>query len=310
MTKRGVQGCPRYCNNCTLDCTCEQCGYCHSCQTSTAYSVGGVNHCWRHTCTGPDSKTGSNTEKDSLSVGKFLRETSDRFAQFCVSEVYTIKIGEEKQYFIHSEALRQTSPVMKKHIELEMKEKNSKTIEFKDIVDNDIAFTLFIQFSYFGTYGYDDREKEDALHVHALVYVFAEKFEVLELKSLALKKATLLCSKAITDKSATSLIKVLQFILPETVPIIYNSTYDPNTGKYPSTMTEAAEGGVISIPTTSRDGFRMLLAKFAAHNIDSLRRNESFMSVLQEQPAFSADVLLFTGASTGFKTDGKGSLEF
>ncbi|KAF3227097.1 hypothetical protein TWF106_010585 [Orbilia oligospora] len=308
MTKRGIPGCPSYCKSCKLDCTCDQCGYCHSCQTSTAYSTGGTNHRWCHNCTGL-GPTGVQTDHDR-SVGKFLRETSDRFAQYCVSEVYTIKIGEDKKYFIHSEALRQTSPVMKKHIELEMKEKTSKTIELKDIVDNDVAFTLFIQFSYFGTYGYDDSEKEDALHVHAMVYVFAEKFEVLELKSLALKKATSLCSKAITNTSATSLIKVLQFILPETIPIIYNSTYDPNTGKYPSTITESADKDAISISTTSRDGFRMLLAKFAAHNIDSLRRNESFMSVLQDQPAFSADVLLFTGASTGFKTDGKGCLEF
>ncbi|RVD85515.1 uncharacterized protein DFL_003836 [Arthrobotrys flagrans] len=301
MTKRGAQGCPRYCNNCKNDCTCEQCNYCHSCHTSNAYNTGGTNHPWRHTCTG----------SEPADIGKFLRETSDRFTQFCVSEVYTIKVGDEKkQYFIHSEALRQTSPVLKKHIELEMKEKANKTIEFKDTLDNGIAFNLFVQFSYFGTYGYDDTEKEDALQVHAWVYVFAEKFEVLELKSLALKKATLLCSKAVNDKTNTSLIKVLHFIIPETVPIIYNATYDPNTGKYPATMAEKSKGDTISIPTTNRDGFRMLLAKFAAHHIDDLRRNESFMDVLQDQPAFSADVLLFSGASTGFKTDGRGCLEF
>ncbi|KAK6501427.1 hypothetical protein TWF481_009265 [Arthrobotrys musiformis] len=223
--------------------------------------------------------------------------------------MYTIKIGEDKTYFVHSEALRQTSPVMKKHVELEMKEKETKTIEFKDMVDNDVAFTLFLQFSYFGTYGYDDKEKENALQVHALVYVFAEKFEVLELKAIALKKATLLCSNAIDDKSSTSLLKVLQFILPETVPIIYSSTYDANAGKYPSALTEKSGKDSISIPTTPRDGFRMLLAKFAAHNIESLRKNESFMSVLQEQPGFAADVLLFTGVSATFKTDGKGTLE-
>ncbi|KAK6348085.1 hypothetical protein TWF718_005901 [Orbilia javanica] len=190
-----------------------------------------------------------------------------------------------------------------------MKEKTTKTIELKDIIDNDLAFSLFVQFSYFGTYGYDG-EKEEALQVHALVYVFAEKFEVLGLKALALKKATALCSKAINDESNNSLIKVLQFALPETVPVIYNATYDPNTGKYPSFLTEKVGSNVVSTPTTNRDGFRMLLAKFAARHIESLRKNESFMSVLQEQPAFGTDIILFAGTSSEFQTDSKGSLVF
>ncbi|KAK6532560.1 hypothetical protein TWF281_006745 [Arthrobotrys megalospora] len=226
--------------------------------------------------------------------------------------MYTIKVGDtdSKAYYVHAEALGQTSPVLKKHISLDMKEKATKTIELKDVVDNELAFTLFVQFSYFGNYGYDDAGKEDAFQVHALVYVFAEKFEVLELKSLALKKATILCSRAVTDKSATSLVKVLQFVLPDTVPIIYNGTHDINTGKHPSTLNETIGGNTIATTTVNRDGFRMLLAKFAAHYIDKLRQNESFMSVLQEYPSFGIDILLFTGNNLTFSTDGKGCLKF
>ncbi|KAK6358159.1 hypothetical protein TWF730_007512 [Orbilia blumenaviensis] len=310
MVKRGIAGCGRYCQSCKMDCTCEYCSYCHTCCYRNVTNYG--THTWSHTCTGPDPvqpTVTKATKVDSVDVSGFLRDTSDRFAQFCGSEVYAIKLSEDKTYFVHAEALRQTSPVMKKHIELEMKEKLTKTIELKDMVNNDIAFVFFMQFSYFGSYGYDEA-KEDALQVHAMVYVFAEKFEVLRLKSLALKKATVLCSKAVNDKSATGLIKVLQFVLPETVATIYSGTYDPSTGKYPSSLNEKSGNDTIAIKSTVRDGFRMLLAKFAAHYIEKLRQNESFVTAIQEYPSFGVDVLLFTGTTSTFSTDGKGCLQF
>ncbi|EPS38107.1 hypothetical protein H072_8133 [Dactylellina haptotyla CBS 200.50] len=233
---------------------------------------------------------------------------------FCESEIFTIEIGEENKYFVHKDAISCASAVLKKEVESKMKEGETKVIKLKDSADDWLAFGLFLQFSYFGGYGYDENEKENALTVHASVYVFSEKVEALELKKMALKKATNLCANAGApdlDEPAMGMVKVLQFALPEAVRIIYQHTYDKNTGKLPSVFIEASTSGVLTTQavTIARDGFRILLAKFAGTYINSLRKNESFMAVLEEFPAFSADVLLFTGTGSKLNTDGEGNLK-
>ncbi|KAF3913286.1 hypothetical protein ABW20_dc0100495 [Dactylellina cionopaga] len=178
-----------------------------------------------------------------------------------------------------------------------------------DLTDNAMVFSLFLQFAYFGSYSYDQAAKEDAFLVHAGIYVFAEKIEALDLKNLALKMATKLCSDA--SGTRPEFLKVLQFALPETVPVIYEGTYDTKTGKLPSAVSHrTTEGtGEIKVPTFTRDGFRLLLASFSACYIDVLRKNESFVSVLEAYPAFAADILLFVGKGQAILTDTEGNLK-
>jgi len=217
-----------------------------------------------------------------------------------------------KNFFVHKDAISSTSAILKKEVNSDMKEKNTKTIKLEDTADDWLSFGLFLQFSYFGSYGYDENSKDDSLAVHASVYVLSEKIEALELKSLALRKATALCASASVAKNAENgLVKVLQFVLPETVKIIYDGTYDNNTGKPPCSLVEFDGSSTTNIqtPATIRDGFRMLLAKFAASYIGDLRKNQSFIAVLEEIPAFGADVLLFTIAGTQMVIDGLGNLQ-
>ncbi|KAF3929976.1 hypothetical protein AA313_de0207406 [Arthrobotrys entomopaga] len=231
--------------------------------------------------------------------------------RFCESNVFTIEVG-KKTYYAHKEAISSASAVLKKQVNSEMKEGTTKTIKLDDFADDSLAFGLFLQYSYFGGYGYDENLKDDALAVHASVYVLSEKIEALGLKELAFKKATSLCALSqSTDDTSSGLIKVLQFALPEAVGIIYNGTYDSNTGRAPSYFYEFgySAGTTIKNSAIARDGFRILLAKFAAAYIKDLRRSESFMAVLETYPAFASDVLLFTGLGSKITTDADGNLD-
>ncbi|KAF3908931.1 hypothetical protein ABW21_db0202300 [Orbilia brochopaga] len=290
MVKRGETGCANY---------------------NTIYNRG--QHHWQHTCTGSGD---SGSHEPVANISQFLTETSERFVGFFETDIFTIHVGEEeKTYYVHKDALSSASAVLKKQVNSEMKEGQTKTIILKDVTDRPVAFSLFVQFCYFGGYGYDDQNKEDALVVHASVYVLAEKLGALDLKTVALRKATALCANAggsnsdeSTDKKGAS--KVLQFCLPEAVPVIYDGTYDANSGKMPSALMEGSKRKQpVIMPVTSRDGFRILLAKFAAAYIDQVRRNESFINVLQEYPTFSSDILLFTSAGSQILTDDKGNLK-
>ncbi|EPS38144.1 hypothetical protein H072_8134 [Dactylellina haptotyla CBS 200.50] len=190
-----------------------------------------------------------------------------------------------------------------------MKEGTTRVIDLQ--TDDWLAFGLFLQFSYFGIYLYDENQKEDALMVHASVYVLSEKIEALDLKTLALKTATNLCVLAGTaGEVETGLVKILQFALPETVRIIYDRTYDTNTGKFPDTKAQSSTADACSTSSILRDGFRLLLAKFAAAHVTTLRQNESFMVILEAFPAFAADIMLFILAGNALTTNGEGNLEF
>ncbi|KAF3912753.1 hypothetical protein ABW20_dc0103965 [Dactylellina cionopaga] len=264
------------------------------------------DHNWMHDCT----VTSVREQVDG--VTQFLKDTSERFTNFFETEIVTIKIGEDKTYLVHKEALARASKVIKKQIESGLKEGQTKEITFDDFTADGLAFSLFIQFAYFGGYGYDEVRYHDALQVHASVYVLAEKLEVLELKALALKKATKLCSNATSGNQPSDLKLLTELLsgLRDAVPTIYDCTYDANTGKLPSTLVESGVTDQVKMVTTTRDGFRMLLSNFAAAYIQELRRNESFMSILEGYPAFSSDVLLFTGTGSKFSTDGEGNLKF
>ncbi|KAK6332432.1 hypothetical protein TWF696_003147 [Orbilia brochopaga] len=305
--RRGDPDCPSYCGSCAIDCRCSYCNYCHTCQK---YNTS--QHTWQHTCVAANT---ASVAEGHGTISSFLTETSDRFVEFFETEIFTIKVGEDPQktFFVHKDALSNASTVLKQQVNSEMKEGQTKSITLEE---NPIAFSLFIQFCYFGGYGYDDAVKEDALSVHASVYVLAEKIGALGLKDLALQKATALCANAASSRSGEKsndekgLLKSLQFRLPDTVPIIYDGTYDEHSGKLPSTLVEGSKRKQkVVIPVTSRDGFRLLLAKFAAAHIDQLRKAELFMLMVQEYPAFGLDVLLFTNPGSPISVDDKGNLK-
>ncbi|KAK6543654.1 hypothetical protein TWF694_000394 [Orbilia ellipsospora] len=303
---RGLEGCSSFCTLCRKDCRCNTCGYCHTCQYLNAHNSG-PGHTWAHEC---NVKLPEPKNKPVEGIGRFLKEKSDTIMRFCESEVFEIQVG-KKTYYAHKEAIGSASAVLKRQVNSEMKEGTSKTIKLEDFADDPLAFGLFLQYSYFGGYGYDEDLKEDALVVHASVYVLSEKIEALGLKEVAFKKATALCaSSKDPSRPEFGLVKVLQFALPEAVGIIYNGTYDSNTGKAPSYFYEFGSSTETTVKTlgVARDGFRMLLAKFAAVYIGELRKNESFMAVLETYPAFASDVLLFTGTESKITTDSNGNL--
>ncbi|KAK6341432.1 hypothetical protein TWF696_008507 [Orbilia brochopaga] len=306
--RRGVARCPRFCRSCEQDCHCDRCDHCHTCDSGTYRKFRRYNErCtnWRHTCI-------ASKVDEEQAIPNFPKVVSGGFTKFFETDIFTVKVGNDKTYHIHKDALSSASPVLKKEVEGTMREAQTKLIILDDTTDDSFAFSLFVQFCYLGGYTYDEVDNSDALRVHASVYVLAEKLEALALKALALSKATAtICASSEDRGGGIESTKVSQLILLETVSIIYGGTYDANTGRSPLSPLNTDETSEDVQPQTSpkvtRDPFRMLLANFAAAYIDGLRMDKSFMSTVEAVPDFGSDILFFICPGSKVRIDNEGN---
>ncbi|KAJ6263091.1 hypothetical protein Dda_1650 [Drechslerella dactyloides] len=237
------------------------------------------------------------------------------FVKLLESDMITIKAGEEKTYFVHEEPLSRTSAVLKRQVNSQMIEGLTRTITLTDVTDNGLAISLFLQFCYFNSYEYNEGNRD--FLVHASVYVLAEKLEALALKKFALKHALQICVEVGGGIVAQDMDSFFATV-PEVVAMIYEGTYDKNTGRMPTKAPEVAEEephekdakeDVSETTTVTRDGFRILLAKFAAAHLEELRVNREFMQALEEHPSFSADLVLFASCGREISIGDDGNLE-
>ncbi|KAK6495142.1 hypothetical protein TWF481_003170 [Arthrobotrys musiformis] len=189
-------------------------------------------------------------------------------------------------------------------ISSEMKEAQERLLVLDDEVDDTHAFEMFIQYCYLKSYIFDESVYLDSLYIHAKVYVLAERLGCTDLKNLALKRATEFCFKSLNDSARTS--EMLRN-LGQTITTVYNHTYDANAGKTP--LTEKRVDGK-SEETVKRDGFRMLLASFAAPHLLDLRKDEIFLEANNDCPSFAADLLLFSVAGAKMQVNEDGSLKY
>ncbi|KAF3914557.1 hypothetical protein ABW21_db0200822 [Orbilia brochopaga] len=220
----------------------------------------------------------------------------------------TFKIGssEAQVFYVHQGAIESTSEVLRRQIASPMKEGRTRVIVLDDEdIDQPAAFNCFAQYIYTRDYSpVSERDcQQGDLVLHASVYIFAEKIEALELKALALRKATVLCLRAAITIDRSNFFSDVSLV----VPLIYKHTYDINTGKPPKKRLRASQDWLLasddsdsSSPTTvTRDGFRMLLAKVSAVYASELQQRDDFMAVLKDCSEFGTDTFMF--ADTGKK---------
>ncbi|KAK6341431.1 hypothetical protein TWF696_008506 [Orbilia brochopaga] len=217
------------------------------------------------------------------------------------SELLTVLVGaEQKRYNVHIDALCASSTYFRCLISSGLKEVKEQLVHLNSEVDDAVAFEAFIQFCYFSGYWAKEslNRHHGTLHFHAKVYVLAERLGCVELKTMALDKATDLCSD-LTNVANEKLQKCLEkslCLFGETVRIVYANTYDPHAGKLP-TVAQEASGSSTPDDTQqiTRNGFRLLLANFAASHLPELKKSEGFMETHLDCPEFGTDLILFLG---------------
>ncbi|KAF3937735.1 hypothetical protein ABW19_dt0203295 [Dactylella cylindrospora] len=205
-----------------------------------------------------------------------------------------------------------------------MVETRSRIVTLDTEVDVPIAFEMFLHFCYLGDYFSNEQEKSDLLLVNAQVYVFADRIQCTDLKTVALRKATRICKA--TEKDALQEIFV---VLPDTITLVYSFTVDNESGNLPApsepisklnlndSIADATadsesiptETEVVEVSPVYRDGFRMLLAMFSAAHLDLLRKQQPFVQAHHAMPDFSTDMMLFVSEGKRLVVDPNGDLK-
>ncbi|KAF3157652.1 hypothetical protein TWF569_000217 [Orbilia oligospora] len=227
------------------------------------------------------------------------------FARLFDSDTLTVIVGDEQRKFnIHLGAVCSVSTYFKKLISSNMKEAQEKVLTLNDEVDDADAFDMFVQYCYLKSYIVDEELYLDSLYLHARVYVLAERLGCIDLKTLALKRATELCYGSRNENLKTG--EILRN-LTQKILTVYTHTYDSNMGKLPFTKNEEADEE--SKETVRRDGFRLLLASFAAPHLSQLRKDGIFLDANNLCPNFAADLLIFVTSGAKMEVNEDGSLK-
>lgn len=217
-----------------------------------------------------------------------------------------------KRYQLPREVLEKNSGYFKKLLSSGMKESNTNTTSLDSDIDTVPAFEKFIQYCYFNDYEAETTGDKDTLSQHAAVYVLAERLGSLKLKEEALLKANTLCHRV---TSTTQGLTEEILLLPSIVQLIYENTFDDNAGKRPSasdknfSTANTAAGEVGDKGEVVRDGFRVLLAHFAACCLQRLSSNEGFIAVHRSYCDFATDMLMFLGQGANIKINRDRRLE-
>ncbi|KAK6358161.1 hypothetical protein TWF730_007514 [Orbilia blumenaviensis] len=308
---RGYQSCPRFCQTCKQDCRCSSCDKCHSCRIKLIFervetifnntsliTQGSQNReveiickTFKHDCLAETPEV----EKCCWESLVRLKATSPgnklNFEKFARSEIITIYLGQEKlPYRVHEQLLCAESIFFKNMLLIGMWESQTRSVVMDLEVDTPLAFEKFMEWCYFGYYIYGTGKDAALLSTDAAVYVFADRIQCMDLKAFALEQAKVLCA---SPKKADIKSNLSGFL--ETILFVYEHTMD---------MTDLENGN----KPKRRDGFRELLAKFSASNLNLLRKESSFMDVYSASPEFGTDLLYFVEQSgKGTDTDTRGA---
>ncbi|KAK6341434.1 hypothetical protein TWF696_008509 [Orbilia brochopaga] len=282
-----------------------QSGRCNGCLGKSPAVEGDGYH---RLCDTSAVSSGDNKAKDDGSPEKnFDRLTRIWLARFIKSEVVALKVDGSMTYYVHEEALCNTSKLLTKEI---INNEGTKAIIFDNYLNSQgqsVALGSFVQFCYLGDYSAQDVQNVDGLILHARVYILAVAVEAPELQKLALKKATAVCVRAGSGTASKNLNKLMSDVIT-VVHLVYSLTHDLNTGKMPSAIKDEARHKVSRVPIINRDEFRMLLAKFTASHIARVRMKQDFMSAVRKYPAFGCDVFMFVASGEKISVDDQGSL--
>ncbi|KAJ6263092.1 hypothetical protein Dda_1651 [Drechslerella dactyloides] len=177
-----------------------------------------------------------------------------------------------------------------------------KCIYLTDLFDQEIepAFEPFIKWANTGDYSYVGQNE---LVVHASTYLFAkEQINNGELEALALSEATALCAGSEYESA-----KAFELGLPQAVQIIYGRAGDQESNEKPPFKTPHNVEDLTHVGRLIEDPFERLLAHFAAVSIDQLRQTGRFLSLINKNRRFAAQVLLFVKRGLPLSVDQNGN---
>ena len=248
--------------------------------------------------------------------------------------MYDVTVGikpNEMTFRAHKEPFSKTSRYFDALFNFDSKAEQNNVVLDSD-VDQPDAFSCFIQFAYLKDYCCDENGKAEGLLRHAEVYVLAERLEAMDLKDLALRRATALAvnlSKMVINKEKikTSTERAIR-ALPEVIRIIYENTpsiqppkRETTTEKTKSkkndakTSTSDDAAGSVDIAQTifgsssSQDGFRILISRLAAGCLSILKGSSTFTECLHDLPEFVQDMVINLTPGKVLEMDGYGQLK-
>ncbi|RVD89402.1 uncharacterized protein DFL_000413 [Arthrobotrys flagrans] len=255
------------------------------------------------------------------------------FSRLFNNDTLAVFVGEDsKRFDVHKSAV-QCSEYFRRLMTSEMIESRGKAVYLTSEVDTPDAFNKFVQYCYLQDYLCDE-DRVDSFAQHAAVYALAERLVCPILKCLALEKAKGVCDAAYPGKADEVLV-----VTPAVVALIYENTYDNHSAKLIGTPSESKEDGtselsssvelavekcekgqhgmkeaaageiVVASKDIARDGFRMLLARFASVYISRLREQALFIAAHHAFPDFATDLMLLAMPDEGFQLGKDGQLK-
>ncbi|KAK6519089.1 hypothetical protein TWF281_003777 [Arthrobotrys megalospora] len=277
---------------------------------------------------------GAETEEGAKA---FQTENVLAFSRFFNSEIYTVLVGETNERFnVHATAM-ECSDYFRSLMASDMVEAHDKTVYLNSEVDSADAFEKFVQYCYFDDYTCGT-DRADNFTRHAGVYLLADRLSCQGLKDLALRKTNAICGAAYSNEPDEILIA-----MSTVVAMVYENTYDIYSGKPPKATSDSkadAAGEPSSAVVTvkkfrkgngkrryrtttvvdkgnvsdkegerSRDGFRVLLARFASVYLSRLREQAAFVAAHHAFPDFATDVMLLATAGEKMELDQDGQLK-
>ncbi|KAK6518141.1 hypothetical protein TWF506_005302 [Arthrobotrys conoides] len=291
---RGHNDCPKACTACRLDCLCDNCKRCHTCEDLKS-ELKSAFRCRNlaHSC-------------EILEIDMSARNEIEKLPRHCASEILVVFVGEHKRkYRVHLDAFRGASRFFEKETLPKSKDSHLQSIALTEKVDDPEAFEMFIQFAYIKNYIVPNKRALDQLFVHAKVYVLAERLGCQELKALAVKRATRYCLGSFDTASRYNGVITS---LPRAISTIYSFTDDQNSGKPPGRKRGDPEGHLAEY--IIRDAFRLLLAKISSCYLVELKTKQDFLRIHSSRSDFATDLLLFLGSGEKMQVDKNGGMVY
>ncbi|KAF3314406.1 hypothetical protein TWF173_004748 [Orbilia oligospora] len=337
----GHQGCSNLCPRCKGDCLCPNCKKCHFCQCSeriilqrgqkageklphscqaykdevviysTAqnslyhhYSLAAGKNAWLESESKGYAKNWADEKEQTKRLrSEILRIGDDKllvknFAELFSSEPISIIVGPSKKSFtIHIDSLRRESTYFNEILSTKTSEDGPFVLDGGE--HNIDAFEMFVEYCYFGTYFGSKYDEPHLLLLHARVYARAGKLECLPLKAIVLKKATEWSCGDSTRPEGSLLLSIVADLI-EAIRAVYTYTEDSGHGFILHRPIPNDPSGSLE---TTRDRFRLLLAKLAGMHLNALKNLGEFVIVHHKFSDSNTDMLLFVRNTVFFSTD-------
>ncbi|KAI5778328.1 hypothetical protein EDC01DRAFT_369903 [Geopyxis carbonaria] len=257
---------------------------------------------------------------------------SPPFADLFKSAPQTVHVGSTATYHLHRDALTNASPFFASLLATNSSH-NDTAVHLDTSIDLPESFDLFVEFLYHGTYTPAAASREGLMHLHASVYVLAERLDVPPLRAEALEGMRATLGTATADVGGNCVVEAIYTVYENTSrglspPSPVPSTVDGCRHHTPVRRTASAP---IYTPPIKRDLFskpladsatppttpspvapppqrpakksaaisdpmRHLLSAYCATHLEALKANAEFRMLLRGVGEFSEDLVMCISA--------------